>query len=79
MNRFDAEFETGFNASEDSTDHGLLATGMRAINAIPWVCHAAPGLVDALHIPLTPAIGSLRPHQEGISTIAGHLDARLGV
>lgn len=75
---FDAEFETGFNADEDSTDHGLLATGMRAINAIPWVCHAAPGLVDALHIPLTPAIGSLRPHQEGIPTIAGHSDARLG-
>ena len=54
---FDAEFETGFNSDEDSTDHGLLATGMRAINAVPWVCHAAPGLVDALHIPLTPAIG----------------------
>jgi 2,4-diaminopentanoate dehydrogenase len=76
---FDAEFETGFNADEDSTDHGLLATGMRAINAIPWVCHAAPGLVDALHIPLTPAIGSLRPHRDGIPTIAGHSDARMSV
>lgn len=75
---FDAEFETGFKSTEDSTDHGLLATGMRAINAIPWVCHAAPGLVDALHIPLTPAIGSLRPCKEGIPTIKGHHDARLG-
>jgi hypothetical protein len=75
---FDAEFETGFHSDEDSTDHGLLATGMRAINAIPWVCHAAPGLVDALHIPLTPAIGSLRPHRNGIPTIEGHHDARVG-
>ena len=76
---FDAEFETGFNSDEDSTDHGLLATGMRAINAVPWVCHAAPGLVDALHIPLTPAIGSLRPRRDGITTIEGHHDARMGV
>jgi hypothetical protein len=75
---FDAEFETGFNSDEDSTDHGLLATGMRAINAIPWVCHAAPGLVDALHIPLTPAIGSLRPRRDGLPTIEGHHDARMG-
>ena len=75
---FDAEFETGFNSDEDSTDHGLLATGMRAINAVPWVCHAAPGLVDALHIPLTPAIGSLRPRRDGTPTIEGHHDARMG-
>jgi 2,4-diaminopentanoate dehydrogenase len=74
---FDAEFETGFNSDEDSTDHGLLATGMRAINAVPWVCHAAPGLVDALHIPLTPAIGSLRPRRDGLPTIEGHHDARM--
>ncbi|KAA0108162.1 hypothetical protein [Mycolicibacterium sp. P1-5] len=76
---FDTEFETGFNTDEDSTDHGLLATGMRAINAIPWVCHAEPGLVDALHIPLTPAIGSLRPRKDGIPTIRGHHDSRLGM
>ncbi|MBP2452153.1 MULTISPECIES: NAD(P)H-dependent amine dehydrogenase family protein [Mycolicibacterium] len=66
---FDAEFEVGFHDDEDSTDHGLLATGMRAINAIPWVCAAEPGLVDALRIPLTPAIGSLRPKEEGIRAI----------
>ena len=63
---FDAEFEVGFNADEDSTPHGLLATGMRAINAIPWVCAAEPGVVDALHLPNTPAIGALRPKREGI-------------
>ena len=66
---FDAEFEVGFNANEDSTPHGLLATGMRAVNAIPWVCAAEPGIVDALHIPNTPAIGALRPKRDGIATL----------
>ena len=66
---FDAEFEVGFSADEDSTFHGLLATGMRAVNAIPWVCAAPPGLVDALHIPNTPAIGALRPERDGIRTL----------
>jgi hypothetical protein len=66
---FDAEFEVGFNANEDSTPHGLLATGMRAVNAIPWVCAAEPGIVDALHIPNTPAIGALRPKRDGIPTL----------
>jgi hypothetical protein len=66
---FDAEFEVGFNDNEDSTFHGLLATGMRAVNAIPWVCAAPPGIVDALHIPNTPAIGALRPKRDGIPTL----------
>ena len=63
---FDAEFEVGFKPDEDATAHGLLATGMRAVNAIPWVCAAEPGLLDALHIPITSAVGALRPHREGI-------------
>ena len=66
---FDAEFEVGFNANEDSTPHGLLATGMRAVNAIPWVCASEPGIVDALHLPNTPAIGALRPKRDGIPTL----------
>lgn len=66
---FDAEFEVGFNPDEDATPHGLLATGMRAINAIPWVCEGEPGLLDALHMPITSAIGALRPHREGIPAI----------
>jgi hypothetical protein len=66
---FDAEFEVGFNANEDSTPHGLLATAMRAVNAIPWVCAAEPGIVDALHLPNTPAIGALRPKRDGIPTL----------
>ena len=63
---FDGEFETGINSGEDSSEHGLLATGMRAVNAIPWVVAAQPGIVDALHLPLTSAIGSLHPKRDGI-------------
>jgi hypothetical protein len=39
---------------------------MRAVNAIPWVCDAEPGIVDALHIPLTSPVGALHPHRDGI-------------
>ena len=50
---FEAQLEVGFNANEDATFHGLLATAKRAVNAIPWVCAASSGLVDAPHIPNT--------------------------
>jgi hypothetical protein len=62
----DAEFEVGHRPGESHNDHGLLATGMRAVNAIPWVCEAEPGIVDALHIPLTSPVGSLHPHRDGV-------------
>ncbi len=66
---FDGEFEVGFQPGpgEEDDDHGLLATGMRAVNAIPWVCEAQPGIVDALRMPLTPAIGALHPKRDGVS------------
>ena len=63
---FDAEFEVGFRQDENSSDQGLLATGMRAVNAIPWVCDAEPGIVDALHLPLTSPLGALHPHRDGV-------------
>jgi hypothetical protein len=63
---FDAEFEVGCRPGDNHNDHGLLATGMRAVNAIPWVCAAEPGVVDALHMPLTSAIGALHPHRGGV-------------
>jgi hypothetical protein len=63
---FEGEFEVGFRDGESANDHGLLATGMRAVNAIPWVCEAQPGIVDALHLPLTSALHSLHPHRDGI-------------
>lgn len=64
---FDAEFELGFRPGEDANDQGLLGTAMRAVNAIPWVCDAAPGIVDALHLPLTPPLGALHPRGGGVS------------
>lgn len=63
---FDAEFEVGHRPGESHNDHGLLATGMRAVNAIPWVCEAEPGIVDALHLPLTSPVGALHPHRDGV-------------
>jgi hypothetical protein len=44
------------------SDHGLVATTMRIVNAIPYVCAAPPGIADALSLPLTlpAADGGLR-------------------
>ena len=44
----------------------IRATGMRTVNAIPWVCDAEPGIVDALHIRLTSPVEALHPHRDGI-------------
>ncbi len=38
---------------EDFSLQGMLATAMRAVNAIPYVCEAAPGLLSALELPIT--------------------------
>ncbi len=35
------------------THEGLVATTMRVVNAIPYVCDAAPGIVTSLDLPLT--------------------------
>jgi len=40
---------------------GLLATAMLAVNAVPAVCAAPPGLVTVLELPLAPRPGLLRP------------------
>jgi len=63
----DCEFQVAHRPGENKSLQGLVATGMRALNAIPWVVEAEPGLVDALHLPLTPAYGGLRPHREGVN------------
>ncbi len=54
--------ETAFRAegSGDSNAGGCLATGMRAIHAIPAVRDAAPGLLSALDQPLLPGVGNMR-------------------
>jgi hypothetical protein len=38
---------------EDFSEQGMVATAMRVVNAIPWVCAAAPGVVSALDLGLT--------------------------
>jgi hypothetical protein len=35
------------------TGQGMIATAMRVVNAIPYVCEAAPGLVTSADLPLT--------------------------
>ncbi len=39
---------------------GCLATGMRALNALPAVVAARPGFVTALDLPLVPGVGTIR-------------------
>jgi 4-hydroxy-tetrahydrodipicolinate reductase len=48
----------------DSNSGGCLATGMRAIHAIPAVLDAKPGLVTALDLPLIAGIGNM--HLNGL-------------
>jgi len=38
-------------ADEHGGDGGLIANGMRVVNAIPFVCDTAPGVLDTLAIP----------------------------
>jgi len=53
--RVEAEDETGNRAGG-----GNSTAAARIVNAIPAVCAAAPGLLDALSIPLQPGRGLLR-------------------
>jgi hypothetical protein len=47
-------------ATRDANRAGCLATGMRAVHAIPAVCAAGPGLVSTLDLPLIPGFGNMR-------------------
>lgn len=47
-------------AGGDANAGGCLATGMRAVNAIPAVCAAKPGLLSPLDLPLIPGHGTMR-------------------
>lgn len=52
--------ETTFRGARgDSNAGGCLATGMRAVHAIPAVCAAPPGLLSALDLPLIPGRGGM--------------------
>jgi len=41
------------SGADDASAHGMVATTMRIVNAIPAVCAAKPGLVSSLDLPLT--------------------------
>ncbi|MBP1160629.1 hypothetical protein ABIC28_003759 [Rhodococcus sp. PvR044] len=54
--------ETVFRGEQDDNPitGGCLATGMRAINAIPFLGDAKPGLLSALDLPLIAGRGTIR-------------------
>jgi hypothetical protein len=37
----------------NGNDGGMIATAMRMVNAVPYVCEAAPGVVSSMDLPLT--------------------------
>ena len=39
--------------AETYSHDGMVATAMRVVNAIPFVCDAPPGVVTATDLPLT--------------------------
>ena len=41
-----SELEVG--TEQDFSDQGLVVTTMRAVNAIPYVCEAGPGVIGAI-------------------------------
>jgi hypothetical protein len=44
-----------------SSVEGMIATTMRIVNAVPYVCDAPPGLVSSLDLPLTLPLDPFRP------------------
>ena len=56
--------ETAFRFTDgsgrDPAAAGCLATGLRALNAVPAVNELAPGWVTALDLPLIPGVGTIR-------------------
>ncbi|MDJ0848788.1 MAG: dihydrodipicolinate reductase [Myxococcota bacterium] len=56
------EQETRFRGAldGDANSGGCLATGLRALHAIPAVCAAPPGMLSALDLPLVPGRHAIR-------------------
>ena len=46
--------------ARDAAAAGCLATGLRALNAVPAVNDLPPGWVTALDLPLIPGAGTIR-------------------
>ena len=45
--------ELTLGGPDDFSHHGMVATTMRIVNAIPHVCAARPGIVTSVDLPLT--------------------------
>ena len=43
--------ELTLGTAEDFPEQGMIATTMRVVNAIPYVCDAMPGLVSSVDLP----------------------------
>ncbi len=56
--------ETAFRFTDgsgrDAAAAGCLATGLRALNAVPAVNECAPGWVTPLDLPLVAGLGTIR-------------------
>jgi 2,4-diaminopentanoate dehydrogenase len=56
--------ETAFRFTDgsgrDAAAAGCMATGLRALNAVPYVNELPPGWVTALDLPLIPGVGTIR-------------------
>ena len=56
--------ETAFRFTDgsrrDAATAGCMATGLRALNAVPYVNDLPPGWVTALDLPLIPGVGTIR-------------------
>ena len=53
MPNITCQYQVGSRPGDDHSEHGMVGTAMRIVNAIPAVCEADPGLVSALDLPLT--------------------------
>jgi 2,4-diaminopentanoate dehydrogenase len=51
--------ELTIGTTETASDDGMVATTMRIVNAIPYVCEAPAGLVSSLDLPLTTPLHAL--------------------
>jgi len=51
--------ELRFGGAADFSQQGMLATAMRVVNAIPFVCKTGPGIVSSADLPLTLPVGAL--------------------
>jgi hypothetical protein len=45
--------ELALGSPADFSAQGMIATAMRVVNAIPYVCEAGPGIVSSADLPAT--------------------------